>query len=192
MLPIAEFEFVVQKKEKIDFNDFNDITNLNQPNDIQKKNSSSSEEDEQPASNTKTEANHDPDKICPDNFEFIKTIGKGYFGTVSQVKYKKDGQIYALKSLKKSKLKDPKNVEHTLMERKILEKVKHPFIVQLKFAFQTEPKIYIVMDYHNGGELFFHLRKKVRFKIEEARFYFAQLVLAIEFLHSNNIIYRYI
>jgi len=99
--------------------------------------------------------------------------------------------MYALKSLKKSKIKEVKHIEHTIMERKILEIVNHPFIVSLKFAFQTDAKLYIVMDYHNGGELFYHLRKKKRFNNDEARFYFSQLVLAIEFLHSNQIIYRY-
>ena len=128
--------------------------------------------------------------VTADDFEFIKTIGKGYFGKVSQVKYKKDGQMYALKSLKKSKIKEQKHIEHTIMERKILEIVHHPFIVSLKFAFQNEAKLYIVMDYHNGGELFFHLRKKKRFNNQEAKFYFAQLVLAIEFLHANKIVYR--
>ncbi len=98
--------------------------------------------------------------------------------------------MYALKSLKKSKIKETKHIEHTKMERKILAIVDHPFIVSLKFAFQTEAKLYIVMDYHNGGELFFHLRKKKRFYVDEARFYFSQLVLAIEFLHNHNIIYR--
>lgn len=98
--------------------------------------------------------------------------------------------MYALKSLKKSKIKELKHIEHTKMERKILELVHHPFIVSLKFAFQTDPKLYLVMDYHNGGELFYHLRNKKRFSLETARFYFSQLVLTIEFLHSKNIIYR--
>jgi serine/threonine protein kinase len=105
------------------------------------------------------------------------------------VRYKKDGQIYALKSLKKSKLKEVKHVEHTKTERKILEIIHHPFIVSLKFAFQTEKKLYIVMDCYNGGELFIHLKRR-RFKEVDARFYLGQILLAIEFLHSKKIIYR--
>ncbi len=120
----------------------------------------------------------------------MKVIGKGYFGKVSQVKYKEDGKIFALKSLKKNKLKEAKHIQHTKTERKILEFVHHPFIVSLKFAFQSETKLYLVMDYYNGGELFLHLRKNNRFQEEQAKFYLAQIILAIEFLHSNKIIYR--
>lgn len=128
--------------------------------------------------------------VTPEDFEYIKVIGKGYFGKVSQVKFKKDGQIYALKSLKKSKLKEAKQIEHTQTERKILEVVQHPFIVALKFAFQTEKKLYLVMEYYNGGELFYHLRSKSRFTEIQTKFYISQIILAIEFLHSKKIIYR--
>jgi serine/threonine protein kinase len=106
------------------------------------------------------------------------------------VKFKKDGEIYALKSLKKSKLKETKQIEHTKTERKILEVVNHPFIVSLKFAFQTEKKLYFVMDYYNGGELFYLLRSKGRFNENQSKFYLSQIILAIEFLHSKKIIYR--
>ena len=76
-----------------------------------------------------------------------------------------------MKTLKKSKLKEAKHIEHTKTERKILEIVNHPFIVSLKFAFQTEKKLYFVMDYHNGGELFYHLRSKGKFSETQAKFY---------------------
>ena len=92
--------------------------------------------------------------------------------------------------MKKNKLKEAKHIQHTKTERKILEFVQHPFIVSLKFAFQTETKLYLVMDYYNGGELFYHLRQKNRFDEEQAKFYLAQIILAIEFLHKNKIIYR--
>lgn len=128
--------------------------------------------------------------MSPEDFEHIKVIGRGYFGKVTQVRFKNDGQIYALKSLKKSKLKEAKHVEHTKTERKILEIVNHPFIVSLKFAFQTDKKLYFVMNCYNGGELFYHLRSKGRFNEIQAKFYLAQIVLAIEFLHSQKIIYR--
>lgn len=128
--------------------------------------------------------------VTPDDFEHIKVIGKGYFGKVTQVKFKKDGLVYALKSMKKSKLKEAKHIEHTKTERKILEIVNHPFIVSLKFAFQTEKKLYFVMDYHNGGELFYHLRLKGRFNESQAKFYLGQIILALEFLHTRKIIYR--
>jgi serine/threonine protein kinase len=128
--------------------------------------------------------------VTPEDFEHIKVIGRGYFGKVTQVRYKKDNMIYALKSLKKCKLKEEKHIEHTKTERKILELVQHPFIVSLKFAFQTDKKLYFVMDCYNGGELFYHLRTKGRFSENHARFYLSQIVLALEFLHSKKIIYR--
>jgi serine/threonine protein kinase len=128
--------------------------------------------------------------IIPEDFEHLKVIGRGYFGKVTQVRFKKDGNIYALKTLKKSKLKEAKHIEHTKTERKILEVVHHPFIVSLKFAFQTEKKLYFVMDCYNGGELFYHLRSKSRFSEIQAKFYLSQILLAIEFLHTYKIIYR--
>jgi serine/threonine protein kinase len=129
--------------------------------------------------------------ITPNDFEYLKVIGKGYFGKVMKVKYKGDQQIYALKTIKKSKLKQQKHVEHIRCERKILESIDHPFIISLKFAFQTSTKLYIVMEFCNGGELFYHIRKKGRFSVKEAQFYFSQIVLAIEYLHKKKIIYRY-
>ena len=120
----------------------------------------------------------------------MKVIGRGYFGKVTQVRYKKDGLIYAIKALKKSKLKEEKHIEHTQTERKILEFVSHPFVVNLKFAFQTEKKLYFVMECYEGGELFYHLRSKGRFTEFQSKFYLAQITLAIQFLHSRKIIYR--
>jgi serine/threonine protein kinase len=128
--------------------------------------------------------------ITPDDFDYIKVIGKGYFGKVTQARFKKDGCLYAVKALKKSKLKEEKHIEHTQTERKIMEFVSHPFIVSLKFAFQTEKKLYFVMDCYEGGELFYHLRNKGRFSENQAKFYMAQITLAIEFLHGKKIIYR--
>jgi serine/threonine protein kinase len=115
--------------------------------------------------------------VTPDDFEHIKVIGRGYFGKVTQVRFKKDNCIYALKSLKKNKLKEEKHIEHTKTERKILEIVHHPFVVSLKFAFQTEKKLYLVMDCYTGGELFYHLRYKGRFNEVVAKFYLAKYSL---------------
>jgi serine/threonine protein kinase len=78
-----------------------------------------------------------------------------------------------------------------IAERDILEKIKNPFIVDLHYAFQTEDKLYFVMDFLNGGELFWHLRKDVKFSEKRAYFYAAEIVCALECLHSNGIIYRY-
>lgn len=77
-----------------------------------------------------------------------------------------------------------------IAEREILEKIKNPFIVDLHFAFQTDDKLYFIMDFCNGGELFYHLRKSNIFPEKRACFYAAELILAIECLHANGIIYR--
>jgi serine/threonine protein kinase len=77
-----------------------------------------------------------------------------------------------------------------LAERDILERIKSPFIVDLHYAFQTDDKLYFVMDFMNGGELFYHLRKDMKFSEKRARFYAAELILALECLHSNQIVYR--
>jgi len=81
-------------------------------------------------------------------------------------------------------------VEHTLAERNILKKLHHPFLVNLNFSFQTEDKLYFILDYVNGGELFFHLQREKRFPEERVKFYAAEITLALEHLHVNGIIYR--
>lgn len=128
--------------------------------------------------------------ISPEDFEILEVVGIGHFGKVSKVRYRGDGEIYALKSCKKSKLKENKQKEHALNERKILGNVNHPFIVSLKYAFQSETKLYMVMEYLNGGELFYHMRKTHFFSESTAKFFLAQIVCALDFLHENKIIYR--
>jgi serine/threonine protein kinase len=95
-----------------------------------------------------------------------------------------------MKVLKKEQLLKRKQVAHTQTERKVLEEIDNPFIVSLRFAFQTQDKLYMVLDYFTGGELFFHLKANGRFSEELARFYAAQITLALECLHKNTIVYR--
>lgn len=101
-----------------------------------------------------------------------------------------EGQVYAMKVLKKDVVSAKGQVEHTKSERDILFEVRHPYIVRLRYAFQSEDKLYLVTDYYNGGTLFYHLRKSRQFEEERARFYAAQLLSALAHLHSLNIIYR--
>ena len=129
-------------------------------------------------------------KISINDFTLIALIGEGNFGKVYQVKKKDTNKIYAMKVLVKQKLKDSGQFEHTITERSVLQYVEHPFLVTLRFAFQTDDKLYMVMDFVNGGELFFHLRKSKRFSEDRSKFYAAEIFLAIEHLHSLNIIYR--
>ncbi len=105
---------------------------------------------------------------------------------------KKDTKrIYAMKVLSKREIALKKEVTHTMGERKILEKsLDCPFLVGLKFSFQSATELYFVTDYKSGGELFWHLQREGRFTEERARFYIAELVLALEHLHKYDIVYR--
>lgn len=129
-------------------------------------------------------------KLAINDFSIIKVIGKGSYGKVLLVKKNDEDKVYAMKVLKKKAMIKRNQVEHIKAERKIMELVDHPFIVKLKYAFQNPSKLYLVMDYCPGGELFFHIQRVERFNEEAVKFYGAQLVLAIEHLHKNNIIYR--
>ena len=95
-----------------------------------------------------------------------------------------------MKTLKKDMILRKGQTTNTKVERMILERITHPFIVKLHFAFQTPERLYFVIDFLNGGELFFHLRKENHFKEERAKFYTAEILLALECLHGNGIIYR--
>lgn len=130
------------------------------------------------------------EKLSIDSFVLLKVLGRGSFGKVMQVKKKDDGKIYAMKILKKSMVLARHQVDHTMSERKILQVMQHPFLMGLKFAFQTETKLYLVMDFFRGGELFFHLKHKRRFSEEEARIFVIEVALALGHLHSLNFIYR--
>eukprot|EP00049_Salpingoeca_infusionum_P009717 m.165060 g.165060 ORF g.165060 m.165060 type:complete len:517 (+) comp14418_c0_seq1:373-1923(+) len=129
-------------------------------------------------------------KVGMEDFKIISVIGKGSFGKVMVVEKLDTGRAYALKKLNKTYLRDKGEIEHTMSERKILEQHSSPFLVSLKFSFQTADKVYFVLDYVSGGELFVHLQKEGAFSEERSRFYAAMLVLALDHLHSHEIIYR--
>lgn len=172
-----------------------------------------------------------------DSFELLKVIGKGSFGKVRlinsnararhgdlglrhasfaaathqvlQVRKIDTSRIYALKTIRKAHIVDRNEITHTLAERFVLAQVNNPFIVPLKFSFQSEAKLYLVLacalfpflvlelvliaarSFVNGGELFSHLQREGRFKEERSRFYCAELLLALEHLHGFNVVYRY-
>ncbi|XP_023962660.1 ribosomal protein S6 kinase alpha-3 isoform X4 [Chrysemys picta bellii] len=132
------------------------------------------------------------EKADPSQFELLKVLGQGSFGKVFLVK-KISGsdarQLYAMKVLKKATLKVRDRVR-TKMERDILVEVNHPFIVKLHYAFQTEGKLYLILDFLRGGDLFTRLSKEVMFTEEDVKFYLAELALALDHLHSLGIIYR--
>jgi len=149
------------------------------------------EEDEiHPSWNDEELYNRDKKKVTKDDFELLTVIGKGSFGKVMQVKKKDDGKIYAMKVLRKEAIIQRKQVAHTKAEKTILQKLQHPFIVKLNYAFQTKDKLYMILDFINGGELFFHLKKEGRFGEARVKFYAAQIACAIAHLHSLGVVYR--
>ncbi|TMW68666.1 hypothetical protein Poli38472_006134 [Pythium oligandrum] len=124
------------------------------------------------------------------DFEILKMLGKGSFGKVYMVRRKHDGEIMAMKVLRKSELVKRSQVNHTMTERRIMSSVQHPFIVALRYAFQTQSKLVMISDYCCGGEIFFHLKKFRSFSEAMVRFYAAELVAALGHLHSKDIVYR--
>eukprot|EP00968_Pinguiococcus_pyrenoidosus_P001065 scaffold48_cov311-Pinguiococcus_pyrenoidosus.AAC.260 len=128
-----------------------------------------------------------------EDFDLLKVVGKGAFGKVMMVRKKEGhdgGRIFAMKVLKKSVVIAKGQVEHTKTERSVLMEIRHPYVVRLRYAFQTEDKLYLITDYYNGGSLFYHLRKSRGFSEQRAKFYAAELLLALEHLHKQHIVYR--
>lgn len=109
-----------------------------------------------------------------------------------QVRKKDTSRIYALKTIRKAHIVSRSEVTHTLAERTVLAQVNNPFIVPLKFSFQNSEKLYFVLAFVNGGELFHHLQREGRFSEERSRFYAAELLCALEHLHQFNVIYRFV
>eukprot|EP00163_Fabomonas_tropica_P025582 TRINITY_DN4449_c0_g1_i9.p1 TRINITY_DN4449_c0_g1~~TRINITY_DN4449_c0_g1_i9.p1 ORF type:complete len:493 (-),score=124.32 TRINITY_DN4449_c0_g1_i9:264-1742(-) len=125
------------------------------------------------------------------DFHLLATLGHGSYGKVLMVRKKDTNRIYAMKIIKKEMLIKRQKVKHTRSEKNILVSAhNHPFIVSLKYAFQSEDKLYLVLDYVSGGELFYHLQQAKRFPEDRAKFYAAEIIIALEFLHKNGVIYR--
>ncbi|XP_070194139.1 serine/threonine-protein kinase Sgk1-like [Littorina saxatilis] len=129
--------------------------------------------------------------VRPSDFEFLKVIGKGSFGKVLLARHRAEQQVFAVKVLQKAAIMKRNEAKHIMSERNVLLKnVTHPFLVGLHYSFQTADKLYFVLDYVNGGELFFHLQRERFFPESRAKFYAAEIASALGYLHSENIIYR--
>ena len=130
-------------------------------------------------------------KLSFQDFEPLKLLGTGSFGRVLLVRYNSNNNLYAMKELSKAKIKLKKQEEHSKNERDLMVKLNNPFIVNIKFAFQDESHLYIISEFLQGGDLFFHLHQsKIKFTEEVAKFYIIELILGLEFLHKNNVIFR--
>ncbi|XP_058061733.1 RAC-gamma serine/threonine-protein kinase isoform X2 [Anopheles bellator] len=129
-------------------------------------------------------------KVTLENFEFLKVLGKGTFGKVILCREKSSAKLFAIKILKKDVIIQKDEVAHTMAENRVLKTTNHPFLISLKYSFQTVDRLCFVMQYVNGGELFFHLSRERIFPEDRTRFYAAEIISALGYLHSHGIIYR--
>ncbi|VDO92802.1 unnamed protein product [Soboliphyme baturini] len=127
---------------------------------------------------------------CMADFVLLKVLGKGTFGKVILAKERKSDKLFAIKILRKDVIIAKDEVAHTLTENRVLQKTNHPFLTSLKYSFQTADRLCFVMEFASGGELFFHLQRERLFSEERTRFYGAEIVSALAYLHENNIVYR--
>ena len=130
------------------------------------------------------------EKICFASFDVIEKIGAGAFGQVFKVRNNKTNKIYAMKTISKDYLVKTKQIKYAQAECKILKEMNNPFIIKMHYAFQTPNNLHFVLDFCTGGDLSMHIENKEIFEEDEAKFYIAELILAVEYLHSMNIIYR--
>ncbi|XP_019885195.1 cAMP-dependent protein kinase catalytic subunit-like [Camponotus floridanus] len=125
-----------------------------------------------------------------EDFERFRTVGTGAFGRVILVKYKPTSSYYAMKILDKAKLVKMKQIDHTRNEKRILQCINFPFMVFMEFFFKDNSYVYMVLPFAQGGEMFTHLRRMGKFDESLAKFYAAQVALALEYLHHCSLIYR--
>jgi serine/threonine protein kinase len=126
-----------------------------------------------------------------DDFRIVRLLGKGTFGSVYLVQKKNDKRIFALKSLKKNEVVLKNTTDYVLTEKHILQNSFHPFIIRMRYSFQDENALYLIIDYMAGGDLFSHLKQRIRFSEEITKFYAAEVLLGLQYLHEKmNVTYR--
>ncbi|KAG7387252.1 hypothetical protein PHYPSEUDO_014538 [Phytophthora pseudosyringae] len=137
---------------------------------------------------TETSVNKHP--VGPQDFDLLCVIGQGAFGKVIQVRHQPTDEVLAMKIVSNKYIVQHNSVSYLQAERDIMTKIKHPFLISLRYAFQTKSNVYLVMPFVAGGELFHHLHKQGLLLESSAKFYAAEMVLALEHLHSKGIIHR--
>ena len=123
-------------------------------------------------------------------FDFLYIIGRGGFGKVWKVRLKKNNEFFALKEMSKVKIIDRRSEISIMSERNLLSKLHHSFIVNMYFAFQDFYNLYLVMDLLTGGDLRYHIAHKKVFSESQTKFFIANMLLALDYIHSQNIIHR--
>ncbi|KAF9284767.1 Serine/threonine kinase [Mortierella alpina] len=127
------------------------------------------------------------------DFHFLAVLGKGNFGKVMLAEDKKGGELFAIKVLKKESIVKQDEIESARSEKRIYQvanKERHPFLTTLHSCFQTDTRLYFVMEYVRGGDLMMHIQKDKRFGEHRAKFYGCEVLLALQYFHQNNIVYR--
>ena len=166
----------------------NSITNssyiLDSPNNIKQSDSTKS--------SSKKNHKHSHKKVKLEDFEFIRLIGIGTYGKIYVASKKSSNKLYAIKILNKKNVHNKFELQNIKTERTVLAKLNHPFIQKLYYAFQTKGNLYFITQFMHGGELNYHIYKEPNnyFSEEKARFYASEIILAINYLHKNNCIYR--
>ena len=117
-------------------------------------------------------------------------VGKGTFGKVFMVENVKNGKLYAMKCIRKDIILENDQMENIQLEKDILYSINHPFLVNMEYVFQNEYRIYFLMKFVKGGELFRHLVEVRMFPENQAKFFAAQVAMALAHLHTKKIIYR--
>ncbi|XP_062839367.1 protein kinase C theta type isoform X1 [Anolis carolinensis] len=139
----------------------------------------------------KQDVKADLPKLTLEDFVLHKMLGKGSFGKVFLVELKATNQFFAMKALKKEVVLMDDDVECTMVEKRVLSLAwEHPFLTHVFCTFQTQENLFFVMEYLNGGDLMFHIQICHKFDIGRARFYAAEIICGLQFLHSKGIIYR--
>lgn len=128
--------------------------------------------------------------INENSFEILKPIGKGYFGRVFLVEKKDNKQLYALKVISKMDIIKRNFFENLKNEKKIMETIDNPFVVKMEYCFSSPSFIFFAMKFKQGGEIYYQLRKMTRFPENIVKFYSAQILSGLAYLHSKNIMYR--
>ena len=186
---IIEDEENEEEDENNSLDDNNNIFDLNLESNNNQISNSNSKNIEKEKNEILIEDSSIKEGITFNSFEILSLIGVGSFGKVCKVRMKTTGKIYAMKILNKNFLIKHKMLRYAITECNILKKSSSPFIITLHYAFQTPENLYMIIDYCPGGD--FDTLIQVRFFEEaEAKFYIAELILAIDYLHSNNILYR--
>ena len=124
------------------------------------------------------------------HFTYLTAVGRGGFGRVWKVEYKRNKSIYAMKEMQKLRIVSKRSVHSVINERLLLESLKHSFLVNMHYAFQDRENLYLVLDYKQGGDLRYHLSRHGKFSETQARFWAACILVGLEYLHSKNIIHR--